>query len=229
MHNKELIYPVFLKCCQYTTDVFWQNIFENMAYGNPPYGTYFSKRHLCSSYKSREFSYKIDETENIDSKKLYEDIYSLLTKKLGLASQKEKAEMQKIFNTLENNIREENKAWNNIRKKNNKDMLVEKYVIAQQKLHKLSIKQSRYFLSLLIMLIGFKIITPKDIVYNNGCIDHIHGLEIQDGNIIVNKNIYGYDLPTVLDQQISVKQTASLIWEKYVKQLQSLNEKIASN
>lgn len=228
MHNKEIVYPVFLKCCQHTTDIFWQNIFENMAYGSPPYGTYFSKRHLCSSYKNREFSYKIDEMENIDSSKLYDDIYSLLNKKLGLTSQKEKAEIQRVFTNIEDNIREENKAWNNIRKKNNKDMLIEKYVISQQKNHNMSLKQCRYLLSLLIMLIGFKIITTKDIVYSNGCIDKIHGIEIVDGKVTVTKNMHDIDIPTVFDHQVTSKQTVSLIWQKYIKQLQSLTEKVDS-
>ena len=73
--KKEIIYPVFLECCQFTIDSFWENIFEDLAYGKTPYGTYINKDFLCCSYKDKEFSYKI---ERKDSEKLYKDIYNLL-------------------------------------------------------------------------------------------------------------------------------------------------------
>ena len=86
-NKKEIIYPVFLECCQYTNDIFWENIFEDLAYGKTPYGTYISKDFLCCNYKDKEFSYKI---EKKPSNQLYSDIYGLLHKKLGLLSQRDK-------------------------------------------------------------------------------------------------------------------------------------------
>ena len=58
--KREIIYPIFLECCQFTDDKFWENVFEDLAYGKTPYGTYISKDFLCCSYKKKEFSYKIE-------------------------------------------------------------------------------------------------------------------------------------------------------------------------
>jgi hypothetical protein len=58
--KREIVYPVFLECCQYADDIFWENVFEDLAYGKPPYGTYISKGFLCCSFKNKEFSYKIE-------------------------------------------------------------------------------------------------------------------------------------------------------------------------
>ena len=58
--KKEIIYPIFLECCQYTTDIFWENVFEDLSYGKTPYGTYITKDFLCCNYKEKEFSYKIE-------------------------------------------------------------------------------------------------------------------------------------------------------------------------
>lgn len=92
--KKEIVYPIFLECCQYTNDIFWENIFEDLAYGKTPYGTYISKDFLCCNYKDKEFSYKI---EKKNSEQLYEDIYLLLAKKLGLLSQRDKLKKKNRF------------------------------------------------------------------------------------------------------------------------------------
>ena len=81
--KKDILYPIFLECLQYTTDTFWENIFEDLAYGKTPYGTYINKNFLCCNYKNKEFSYKI-EKKNADQ--LYNDVFNLLAKKLGLLS-----------------------------------------------------------------------------------------------------------------------------------------------
>jgi hypothetical protein len=47
--KREIAYPVFLEACQYTEDAYWENIFEELAYGKAPYGTYISKDFLCCS------------------------------------------------------------------------------------------------------------------------------------------------------------------------------------
>ena len=48
--KKEIVYPIFLECFQYITDKFWLNIFEDLAYGKAPYGTYISKGSLTSIF-----------------------------------------------------------------------------------------------------------------------------------------------------------------------------------
>ena len=34
--KKEIIYPVFLECCEFSSDTFWANVFEDLAYGKTP-------------------------------------------------------------------------------------------------------------------------------------------------------------------------------------------------
>ena len=41
--KKDIVYPGFIECLQFTEDIFWENIFEDLAYGKTPYGTYISK------------------------------------------------------------------------------------------------------------------------------------------------------------------------------------------
>ena len=217
--KKEIIYPIFLQCCQYTDDNFWENIFEDLAYGKTPYGTYISKDFLCCSYKKKEFSYKI---EKKSSKEIYDDIYSLLTNKLGLLSPLEKVKKRKIFKEIENDISDSRKNWNDIKKKNVKELLIELYVTRMKNKYALTLKQSRYLLSIIFIGMIFKVITSKDIEYSEGKIHNIEGIEFSHKNINVKKDLYNLDnnlTPTiVLDKSLMYDN-----WDKYLKELRKVS------
>ena len=41
--KKEIVYPYFLECIELTDENDWKIIFENLAYGIPPHGTFINK------------------------------------------------------------------------------------------------------------------------------------------------------------------------------------------
>jgi hypothetical protein len=216
--KKEIIYPIFLECCQYSNDIFWENIFEDLAYAKTPYGTYISKGFLCCNYKDKEFSYKIEQK---DSEQLYNDIYLLLAKKLGLLSQRDKIKKKIDFFNIEEELKEGRKNWSSIRKKNIKDLLIEKYVIDMKTKHLLSVKQSQYLLSIIFIAMVFKVITVKDIHYENGKIEHIDGIEIKNKQINILRNIYNAEIP--LNNCIIIEPNLmSDNWEKYLINLKKI-------
>lgn len=209
--QKEIIYPIFLECCQYTVDSFWKNIFEDLSYGKSPYGTYINKNFLCCSYKNKEFSYKI---EHKKSEKLYNDIYSLLKNKLGILSTKEKLNKKTEYNTVENKIKECRQKWVDIKKKNIKDLLIERYVVDMKNKCNLTIKQSKYLLSILFIAIVFKVITSDDIHYSDGKIQNIDGVIFSNNKISI-KNIHNIDINYSTENNY-IKKTMADNWEKYL-------------
>jgi len=219
--RKEIIYPIFLECCQYADDTFWENIFEDLAYGKAPYGTYISKDFLCRNYKKKEFNYKI---ENKEASKMYDEVYSLLTKKLGLLSQKEKVKKRKAFIDAEESIKESRKNWSDIRKKNIKELLIELYVTRMKNKHSLSIKQARYLLSIIMISLIFKVIVAEDIDYRDGSIHRIEGIDFTKNHIFIERDLYKFEVSfaphIVLD-----KKLMSDNWEKYLKELRKSQEK----
>ena len=219
--KKEIIYPVFLECCEFSSDTFWENIFEDLAYGKPPYGTYINKNFFCCSYKNKEFSYKI---ERKDPENLYNDIYNLLTNKLGILSHKEKVRKRVDFHNTESRIKEFRQEWGNIRKKNIKDLLVERYVIDMKKKHSLSIKQSKYLLSVIFIAIVFKVITSKDIEYTDGKIQNINGIDFINKKIVIKRGIYDTDI-SFSPEIFSDKKVMSDNWEKYLTSLRKYKKK----
>jgi hypothetical protein len=216
--KKEIIYPIFLECCQFTNDIFWENIFEDLAYGKTPYGTFISKDFICCNYKDKEFSYKI---EKKNPEQLYNDIYLLLAKKLGLLSQRDKLKKKIDFYNIEEEIKEGRKNWSSIRKKNIKDLLIENYVIDMKNKYLLSIKQSKYLLSIIFIAMVFKVITVKDIHYENGKIEHIDGIELKKKQINVKRDIYNVE--TQINNCILIESNLmSDNWEKYINSLKKL-------
>ena len=180
-NKKDIIYPIFLECSQFITDKFWDNIFEDLAYGKAPYGTYISKGSLTCKYKDKEFIYKI---EKKDPEILYNEVYVLLTKKLGLLSHQDKINKKIDFQNIEDEIKEGRKNWNSIRKKNIKDLLIENYVITMKNKYLLTIKQAKYLLSIIFIGMIFKIISVKDIEYRDGIITKIEGINFKKKEII---------------------------------------------
>ena len=175
MYVKKLVYPIFLNCCQYTDDIFWEDIFADLAFGKPPFGTYLSKDFLCCSLKQKEFNYKIEEK---DSETLYKEVFSLLRNRLGIFSNQEK--VPKISNI---------KNWNDIKNKKLKELLIELYILRMRTKYSLSIKQARYLLSTILIAMALKLITVNDIDYSNGRINKIEGINFSKKQVIITRNL----------------------------------------
>jgi hypothetical protein len=218
--KKEIIYPIFLECFEYTTDSFWENIFEDLSYGKCPYGTYINKNFLCCNYKDKEFSYKIEKKNPLQ---LYTDIYNLFAKKLGLLSSRDKLKKKLDFNNIEEELKFNKNKWTDIRKKNIKDLLIENYVIDMKNKYSLSNKQSKNLLSSIFIGMIFKVINIKDICYNDGKINNINGIQFEKNKVIYEKNIYDFDINfqkcILIDKPIMSEN-----WNKYISNLKKIKK-----
>ena len=182
--KKEIIFPYFLECCTYAKDIFWQNIFEDLAYGKTPTGSYFitskcgekQEKALSCSYKNKKFVYKIIEEK--DSKSLYSEISELLSNKLGILSKNDKTVKKKDFRQVEMGIQEERQTWKGV-KKTLRSLHIENYTIEMMKKYDLNLQQSKRLLSLITIAILFKIITSDDITYDGTKITNINGIDFK--------------------------------------------------
>ena len=218
--KKEIVYPIFLECSNLIDDIFWKNIFEDLSYGKCPYGTYISKDFICCNYKNKEFSYKIEKT---NPGQLYDDMYIIFTKKLGLMSHKDKIEKKINFTTIEAEIKECRKNWSSIRKKNIKDLLIENYVISMKNKFSLTLKQTQNLLSTIFIGMVFKVLTVKDIVYEDGVIKNINGITYKKRQVILHRDIYDFNM-NVSQYVIIERKLMSDTWYKYLDNLKKLLE-----
>jgi hypothetical protein len=94
-----------------------------------------------------------------------------------------------LFEKLEQNIREKREDWCKIRRKNIKDLIIEKYVVNMMIKNNLKYYQARKLAAVIFVAMQFKTITNSDINYNEGEILSINGISFKEGKIILNKNI----------------------------------------
>lgn len=221
--NNEIVYPFLLECCEYAEDNFWKSVFEDLAYAKTPYGTYLNKHFLCCNHRNKEFSYRI---ERKDAKILYSDIHSLLSEKLCLMSQNEHIKKKIDFDTLEETIKESQVNWGNIKRKNVKNLLIEKYILEMKHKYSLTIKQSQYLLSLIFIAMIFKAISQKDIEYSAGKIHNIIGINFDHKRIIVVRDIFTLCENNATLTNDSVTMKMSQTWIKYLSNIQKIIESI---
>jgi hypothetical protein len=85
----------------------------------------------------------------------------------------------------------------------------------------LTFKQAKYLLSLIYIMMIFKIISQKDIVYIDGTIDHIEGIEFEKKKIILKRDMYNIE-QSFAPQILIEKKSMSDLWEKYLKELKKM-------
>lgn len=214
--KREIIYPHILECCPHCPDVFWENVFEDLAYGKPPYGTYISNDFLSCNYKKKDFSYKIE--ENKESTVLYREIYNLLKNRLGLLSRQDKANIKLDFENTEETLKKSRKTWVDIKKKNIKELLIEQYVIKMKSLHKLGIKQARFLNSIISIAMVFKVITSSDIDYRDGIIHSIDGIDFLKRKVVLERDLYSIN-GTFTPEIVIGNKVMSEQWDKFLKDL----------
>ena len=185
--KKDIIYPIFIECLNFCENKFWLSIFEDLAYGKSPHGTFIHKNFFCCNYKGKEFSYKIEE---IEPKNIYSDIFNLLTKRLKILSEEDRKNQILDFIKIENEMNEQKyDKWSSIKKKSTKDSLIENFIIEKKKIYDLSEKQVKTLQKQINLGLIFKTISHKDIILKNGRIEKINDLDFFKKDFKFNRDL----------------------------------------
>lgn len=159
--KKDILYPCFLQLVESTDDYFWKNIFEDMAYGICPYGTYIHQGTLYCNLKDKKISfYFLDKPiEEIRSK-----VLTYFRTKLNLTTSKEYAVIRSQIESALSMTKY--REWRDIRKRNIQTILIINYSIHLADLNAWSTAQTQKFLKTVSTAITFKTIAKDDIVYD---------------------------------------------------------------
>jgi hypothetical protein len=179
---KELLYPCFLSCVEYTDDEYWKSIFEDLSFGITPQGTYISKNYLISNVKNKEFVYKIQ--KDMYTETLFLEIYALFSEKLDLKSTNEIEEYKNSIETFEMAFN----SWNSIKKKSIKDSIIMNYVNTKSSEYDFTTHTSKRLLNTINLSIMLKFITIKNIDYRDSIIHAIDGFTFSKNNFKFERN-----------------------------------------
>mgnify|MGYP001041016412 FL=1 len=210
MYKSNLIqYPFLLKCCSHTDDIFWHNIFIDLAHGICPHSTYIYKNILCCSYKHIDISYKLIEK---DSKVLYQELYDIFINKLNIRSQKDIISHCPSEN--ENIITK----WSDIKKRQLKQFYINNYIIDMKNKYNLSATNVDLLVYYIVIGMLFKQLVQcdSDIIFKDERIIKIDGISFENNKVIITKNIYNYSNNKIKNKN-ETKQNMYKNWVKYNK------------
>lgn len=194
--RRDVIYPIFLKCISYIEDEFWKETFEEMSYGNCYQGSYISKGFLCSNVKGKEFVYKFTDKE---PEKIYQDVTKLLKEKLNIMSKNDRKILINEFEEVEKVLKSvKDTEWTEIKKKSYKDILFQNFLIKAKKEYELRDVQVKRLYNSINLGLMLKSIKNSDIVYKNGEILEIKGIQFTKNKYKIDIDIY-----SGLDEEVS--------------------------
>ena len=98
MTRNDILYPVFLHCCRLSLNKFWEKIFEDLAYGLTPYGSYIKNDALHCRTKNGTASVIIDKN---DIQNTHNGVYNMFTTHLNIMSPIERIQTQNEFDKIE--------------------------------------------------------------------------------------------------------------------------------
>lgn len=204
--KKDIIYPIFLKYSIQINDTFWKYIYEDMSYGKCPYGIYLQNEYLCCFLKGKEFSYKMENNNPL----MKDEIHKLLKEKAEILSEKEKIQnKEKFLNDKKNNT---------FHKKCLRDSLLQNYILDKSTKYNINIDKCKKVISFLLVGFLFKLITLKDVQFNDKHIIDIKGIKFEKNKIIL-KNNFLYDKNFSFNSGIfleeSNKKNIQTMWQNF--------------
>ena len=215
------MHPVFLNCCRFAVDIFWKNLFEDLAYGITPYGTYIANDTInCRSSSGAIVSTLID---NIDPEKTYTDVYNILFNVMNISSPEQRIHAQDMFKNIEESTSTARREWSDIRKKNTKDILIDIFISTNKEKYNLSLRDSINLKTNIVSALAFGTITSADIHMDRGYLVGIEGISFEDGKVInaTPPHMDDDDIGDVIDsiQSIDINtktKSISDLWKKYI-------------
>lgn len=211
-------HPIFLEFTHHVKDVYWKLLYEDMAFGKFPSGTYMHKDYFCCLHKGKEFSIEIiDHPTPTQIFNLFSQIHSLLQSKMGIQSQKEK-------DRLREKMMHHQALKDETQKKMIRDSTLTSFVIKEGTKHHLSISIIRRLFSLLIIGFMFKTILIKDVMFEGNEIQKIQGFEFTEKKIRLTKNVFHIKKSNLQHEpEKSDCQMLSSHWGKYIQSLHILS------
>jgi hypothetical protein len=198
-------------------DKFWENVFEDLAYGITPYGSYISNEAVSCKTKTGTISSVVIDKDNIQ--KTHDDIYDMFSNTLNILSPAERLETQNNFKRIEEDSKNTRDHWLDIKKKNIKDLLIDIFVVDMKAKHNISIQQTRYLRSIIHTAMLFKAIDGTDIKMENGNITSIDGIGFNHKKLELNLDLYTSGVTEPSSQNDTNTKSMSDMWDKYIVDL----------
>jgi hypothetical protein len=176
--NKDVIYPIFKKCCDLLRDEFWIKLFDDLSKGKCPKGVMIYNGFISSTHKRNGFSYNFLD-EQVSAEKIVEELPEILKNSVCIYSMKDIINKETDLSTANNeymNIKEYDD-WKKIKNKKMKENLITNFCLKMKKKYKFNNQRSKQLYLLIKDGFDYKTQKPDDVEMENGEIINIRGIE----------------------------------------------------
>lgn len=219
--KNNIIYPIFYECIKFTDDDFWKNIFEELSYGKCPKSIYISGNNIYSTNKRKNFSYVID-NNNKNPEDVFNDIRDLLMNNTSICSTKDISKKKEQIK--ENAVVDNYSSWSEIKKKNIREIYIIKFVIRMKRKYDISWPAARQLYSIIQIAFLYKTQCSKDVIFTNGRIESINGIEyISETKTFINTYIDNDSPKDKNEVQDDGSKYLYYYWDRYVSSLLRVN------
>ena len=150
MDFQKIKYPIFLECCSYTENAFWDFFFKRLANGEQiNLNIKFIEDKLLFQNHKKKITYNFKKINNPET--IYKDIMSKLNE-LNIFSNQFFSPVVKF-------------EWSKI-KKVQKQLYIELFILKNMNMYSLSVSQAKILLCIILLGINLKTITLSDIVFD---------------------------------------------------------------
>jgi hypothetical protein len=207
------MYNIFSECKDYTLDPYWQDIFEQCYLGKFPRNFKYTKN-CVTLYENNKIS-EIVTVDEDDPPSFFKTVLSIFKKKLNLISDRDSNIQQIKLNIAKEQVKSN---WKQLRQKNVKNNLLLNYVVDMKNKYNLSTTDTERLISSIRLGFIFKTIVSDDIVYIDGKIRSIKGIDfVHNGNRYeFTCNIFNYKIKN--EKQNNEVFNVTTVIEKYMKE-----------
>lgn len=178
---RKIKYPLFNECMNRCDSVFWKTFFKNLSFGKIPKG-FVLRENTIYVTGLRKFLI-INENPDVCTEEIIE-----FMKDCGYISEEEKLLLQKRYiEEMTESSSTSNCSWSSITSKKMKDIHINNFIYRISEAYNLTSKQRNELM--VILKIGFSLgnITNDDIIFSEGRIVNINGIEFNDGRFIIQR------------------------------------------
>lgn len=198
MSTKEraVIFPIFEECKSFTLDSFWRDKFTEFSCNQFPPGMRYdaSRKNLVLKIDGKKTEFVSVNDKN--PSETFQSMMRILRGKYDMRSSRDlKVQKKTIEEAMKKHEVDLNCEFKNIKPRNLKDRLIMNYISSLKIKHKLTDLEFNYLISVVQLGFQFRSISTSDVVYVDGAVTDITGLEFNEKNRIFTTPKYTGTIP----------------------------------
>lgn len=173
--NKKVIYPIFVKCSEQCSDLFWKKLYLSFSINKPPKTLYISNGYINSINKNKKqvFSYNF---ESKSSDEIISELNNIIMENTSLISNKDMLRKHNEMEKMKECMIVDNPDWKSVKKKKVKNLYISNFCNEMRIKYKLEWDSTLELCNLIKTGLLLKLQTKNDIDFKDGKILNINGI-----------------------------------------------------